>query len=91
MFSVRVDGNVCKYTKRVCNSILPLSVGDTLPKAFEEWAFTENIIRPKRNADKNGTSFFASPVIRSKETSHRNGSHTAFRVKTLTNKIKICL
>ncbi|NOJ43901.1 hypothetical protein [Bradyrhizobium australiense] len=28
------------YTKRVRDSILPLSVADTLPKAFEEWRFT---------------------------------------------------
>ena len=27
------------YTQRVRESILPLSVGDTLPKAFEEWQF----------------------------------------------------
>jgi hypothetical protein len=33
-----------RYTQRVCDSILPLSVGDTLPKAFEEWYFTEEII-----------------------------------------------
>jgi hypothetical protein len=28
------------YTQRVRDSILPLSIGDTLPKAFEEWRFT---------------------------------------------------
>jgi hypothetical protein len=28
------------YTQRVRDSILPLSVADTLPKAFEEWRFT---------------------------------------------------
>ncbi len=32
------------YTKRVRNSILPLSVGKTLPEAFEEWSFTEETI-----------------------------------------------
>ncbi len=30
------------YSQRVRDSILPLSVGDTLPKAFEEWHFTGN-------------------------------------------------
>lgn len=30
------------FTQRVRDSILPLSVGDTLPKAFEEWSFTHN-------------------------------------------------
>ena len=30
------------YSQRVRESILPLSVADTLPKAFEEWHFTEN-------------------------------------------------
>lgn len=30
------------YPQRVRDSILPLSVGDTLPKAFEEWYFTGN-------------------------------------------------
>lgn len=29
------------YPQRVCNNILPLSVGRTLPEAFEEWSFTE--------------------------------------------------
>lgn len=29
------------YPQRVWDNILPLSVGDTLPKAFEEWSFTE--------------------------------------------------
>lgn len=28
------------YSQRVRESILPLSIGDTLPKAFEEWRFT---------------------------------------------------
>lgn len=28
------------YTQRVRDSILPLSLADTLPKAFEEWRFT---------------------------------------------------
>lgn len=28
------------YPQRVRESILPLSIGDTLPKAFEEWRFT---------------------------------------------------
>jgi hypothetical protein len=32
------------YPQRVRDSILPLSVADTLPKAFEEWSFTENTI-----------------------------------------------
>lgn len=32
------------YSQRVRSSILPLSVGDTLPKAFEEWTVTENVI-----------------------------------------------
>ncbi|MEE5146806.1 hypothetical protein V2J91_11995 [Pseudomonas alliivorans] len=31
------------YPKRVWDNIIPLSVGDTLPKAFEEWSFTEVI------------------------------------------------
>lgn len=31
------------YPKRVRDNIIPLSVGDTLPKAFEEWSFTEVI------------------------------------------------
>lgn len=30
-----------EYAQTVRNNILPLSVGDTLPKAFEEWSFTE--------------------------------------------------
>ena len=29
------------YPKRVWDIILPLSVGETLPKVFEEWSFTE--------------------------------------------------
>lgn len=29
------------YPKRVWDNMIPLSVGDTLPKAFEEWSFTE--------------------------------------------------
>ena len=32
------------YTQRVRDSILPLSVGDSLPKAFEEWSVTENVV-----------------------------------------------
>lgn len=32
------------YSQRVRNSILPLSIGDTLPKAFEEWSVTENVV-----------------------------------------------
>ena len=32
------------YTQRVRDSILPLSVADTLPRAFDEWAFTENTV-----------------------------------------------
>ncbi|PUA44283.1 hypothetical protein C5U62_20210 [Pseudomonas protegens] len=31
------------YPQRVWENILPLSVGDTLPKAFEEWSFTEAV------------------------------------------------
>ncbi|WP_332750815.1 hypothetical protein [Hydrogenophaga sp.] len=30
------------YPQRVRDNILPLSVGSTLPEAFEEWSFTEN-------------------------------------------------
>ena len=30
------------YPQRVRENILPLSVADTLPEAFEEWSFTEN-------------------------------------------------
>lgn len=30
------------YPQRVRDSILPVSVGDTLPQAFEEWYFTGN-------------------------------------------------
>jgi hypothetical protein len=33
-----------QYSQRVRDSILPLSVGDTLPKAFEEWSVTESVI-----------------------------------------------
>lgn len=29
------------YPQRVWDNILPLSIADTLPKAFEEWSFTE--------------------------------------------------
>lgn len=29
------------YPQRVWDNIIPLSVGETLPEAFEEWAFTE--------------------------------------------------
>jgi hypothetical protein len=32
------------FSQRVRDSILPLSVGDTLPKAFEEWSVTENVV-----------------------------------------------
>lgn len=32
------------YPQRVRDSILPLSVGQTLPEAFEEWSFTERTI-----------------------------------------------
>jgi hypothetical protein len=32
------------YPQRVRDSILPLSVGGTLPDAFEEWYFTENVV-----------------------------------------------
>ena len=31
------------YTQRVADSILPLSVAGTLPEAFQEWYFTDNI------------------------------------------------
>jgi len=32
------------YSKRVRDNILPLSIGNTLPEAFEEWSFTEEQI-----------------------------------------------
>ncbi len=32
------------YSQRVRDNILPLSVADTLPKAFEEWSFTDHTI-----------------------------------------------
>ncbi len=32
------------YPQRVRDNILPLSVGSTLPEAFEEWSFTENTV-----------------------------------------------
>lgn len=32
------------YSQRVRDSILPLSVADTLPAAFTEWSFTENTV-----------------------------------------------
>lgn len=32
------------YTQRVRDSILPVSVGDTLPSAFSEWSFTNDTI-----------------------------------------------
>lgn len=32
------------YSQRVRDSILPLSVADTLPAAFAEWSFTENTV-----------------------------------------------
>ncbi len=31
------------YTQRVVNNILPLSVAGTLPEAFREWRFTDNV------------------------------------------------
>lgn len=31
------------YPQRVANNILPLSVSDILPDAFNEWYFTESI------------------------------------------------
>lgn len=34
------EAQMHSYTRRVRDSILPLSVADTLPKAFEEWHFT---------------------------------------------------
>lgn len=33
-----------KYPQRVRDNILPLSVGNDLPKAFEEWSFTERTV-----------------------------------------------
>jgi hypothetical protein len=32
------------YPQRVRDNILPLSVGGTLPEAFEEWSFTERTV-----------------------------------------------
>ena len=32
------------YSQRIRESILPLSVGDTLPAAFEEWSVTDQVI-----------------------------------------------
>lgn len=32
------------YSQRVKDNILPLSVGSTLPEAFEEWSFTEETV-----------------------------------------------
>lgn len=32
------------YPQRVRDNILPLSIGSTLPEAFEEWSFTEQIV-----------------------------------------------
>lgn len=32
------------YSQRIRDSILPLSVGDTLPKAFEEWSVTDRVV-----------------------------------------------
>lgn len=32
------------YSQRVRDNILPLSVGETLPEAFEEWSFTEDTV-----------------------------------------------
>ena len=37
------------YPKRVWDNILPLSVGDSLPKAFEEWSFTD-VVRDHEQA-----------------------------------------
>ena len=31
------------YPQRVAENILPLSVAGSLPEAFEEWYFTENV------------------------------------------------
>lgn len=31
------------YSQRASESILPLSVGDSLPKAFEEWTVTGRV------------------------------------------------
>jgi len=33
-----------QYPQRVRDNILPLSIGATLPEAFEEWSFTENTV-----------------------------------------------
>lgn len=32
------------YTQRVRNSILPLSMTETLPAAFAEWSVTDNTV-----------------------------------------------
>jgi hypothetical protein len=32
------------YTNKIRDNILPLSVGSTLPEAFEEWSFTEHTV-----------------------------------------------
>ena len=32
------------YPQRVRDNILPLSIGSTLPEAFEEWSFTDNTV-----------------------------------------------
>jgi hypothetical protein len=40
-----------RYTQRVCDSILPLSVGDTLLKASEEWYFTEEVVDHEQPSD----------------------------------------
>jgi hypothetical protein len=45
-----VDG-MHGYTQRVCDSILPLSVADTLPEAFREWFFTEQVIDHEQPAE----------------------------------------
>ena len=31
------------YPQRVWANLVPLSEGDTLPEAFEEWSFTDNV------------------------------------------------
>lgn len=39
------------YPQRVRDNILPLSVGATLPEAFEEWSFTERTIDHEQPTD----------------------------------------
>lgn len=41
--SASKGAEVNTYPQRVRDNILPLSVGSTLPEAFEEWSFTEQI------------------------------------------------